>query len=102
MFALLPCCQWNRCASVTRHLHTADGKLGRRPLLGSPGTGQGTGARADGFAGRGDRGDATVIEGEFEVVDRDDAEEEADGKSPPASRLGPRRSDDGTGRNSGG
>jgi UPF0716 protein FxsA len=61
-----------------------------------------TGARADGFAGHGDRGDATVIEGEFEVVDRDDAEEEEDGKSPPASRLGPRRSDDGTGRNSGG
>ena len=58
--------------------------------------------RADGFADHRDRGDATVIEGEFEVEDLDDAEEGTNGESPPAPRLGPRRSDDGAGRNSGG
>ena len=58
--------------------------------------------RADGFADHRDRGDATVIEGEFEVEDLDDAEEGTDGESLPAPRLGPRRGDGGAGRNSGG
>ena len=55
------------------------------------------GTRAHGFANDRDRGGGTVIEGEFEVESHDGGQEGTDGGSPPASRLGPRRGNDGEG-----